>query len=61
MRLYVSLTRDEVAKLQTLAARERRSPQDQAAHLLARVLAEDDETRPPVLFRTPLEASDGAA
>ncbi len=61
MRLYVPLTRDEIAKLQALAARERRHPQEQAAHLLARALANTDETRPPTSFRTPLEASDGAA
>lgn len=61
MRLYVPLTIDEITKLQALAVRERRRPQDQAAHLLARVLADVDESRPTRAPRTRLEATDATA
>lgn len=59
MRLYVSLTRSEIERLQALASRERRCPQDQAAHILARALADIDETAPPIPH-TRLEVCNGA-
>jgi hypothetical protein len=46
MRLYVPLNRQEYEALERLAYAERRRPQDQAAVLLARTLA-DDPTQPP--------------
>ena len=60
MRLYISLTRDEIARLQDLAVRERRRPQDQAAVLLARALAHP-ETLLTVPCSPPTEVRDGAA
>lgn len=41
MRLFVPLTKTEFDKLKELARIERRRPQDQAATILAKVLADD--------------------
>lgn len=41
MRIYVPLTREEFDHLDRLATAQRRRPQDQAAVLLARALAEE--------------------
>jgi hypothetical protein len=51
MRLYVPLTRTEYDQLRDLALIERRRPQDQAAMLLARALA--DEPARPATDRAP--------
>lgn len=40
MRLYILMTSDEIAKLQSLANQERRRPQEQAAYLLSKVLSD---------------------
>ncbi len=53
MRLFVPLTRDELDALRRLAEAERRQPQDQAAALIARGLA--DRGLPPALPPSPTE------
>ena len=44
MRLFVPLTKTEFDALRELARVERRRPQDQAAAMLAKVLADDPPT-----------------
>ncbi len=47
MRLFVPLNRQEYESLERLAYAERRRPQDQAASILARVLANDPSAPRP--------------
>ena len=63
MRLFVPLTKTEFDTLKELARTERRRPQDQAAAILARVLADElDAPQPRTdtnLDRTQRQAPDG--
>jgi hypothetical protein len=65
MRLFVPLTKTEFDTLKELARTERRRPQDQAAAMLAQVLAvESDESHlsgDTTIDDTPRQAPDGAS
>jgi len=61
MRLFVPLTKTEFDTLKELARTERRRPQDQAAAMLARVLADKpDEAQVSQIDGVPRYAPDGA-
>ena len=57
MRLYVPLNRQEYEALERLAYAERRRPQDQAAVLIARTLADDSTLPPADQDRAPVNTS----
>jgi hypothetical protein len=65
MRLFVPLTKTEFDTLKDLARTERRRPQDQAAAMLARVLADEPDeaqfSHNVMADDTPRCALDGAA
>jgi len=49
MKLYIPLRTEEMARLVALAREERRRPQDQAALIIARALAEEPNEKPQAL------------
>ncbi len=65
MRLFVPLTKTEFDTLKELARTERRRPQDQAAAMLARVLADEPDeaqfSHSVTVDGTPRYAPDGTA